>query len=334
MNKKSRNISLMLILCLLICISFAPNTFAKIDIVETQDIPTEKSRLREVNCDLITSKRLLASTQFDLRKSIDIEVKNQKSTQECWAFASNTVIETNLALRNNEKYDFSERHMVYSTSKTFTDGINTLGHNKEASGGGNEYIAMAYCTSGRGPILETDMPFEESEQKISLSEIANKTVQKKVSDYIIFPSILKTKDDNGNITYTDANKTVTYTDDEITAIRNQIKDHIMNYGAIATMTVSGSAYSEYYNYNLDYPAFYCDNANLVPNHQVAIIGWDDNYSVDNFNEENRPSKPGAYLILNSYGTETYKYGCYYISYEDCFVELRITWNTKCRRCRL
>lgn len=329
MNKSINNVRLKLILFLLLFISFAPSTFAKVDVVEVKDIPIEEKSLREVNSNIITNKRLQASTKFDLRDSIEIEIKDQKSTQECWAFASNTAIETNLALRENKKYDFSERHMVYSTSKTFTDGINILGHNKEPAGGGNEYIAMAYCTSGRGPIPESEMPFDESEKRISLSEIANKTVQKKIADYIIFPSILKTKDEEGKITYTDGNKSVEYTEEDITEIRNKIKEHIMNYGAITTMTVSGSAYSDYYNYNLDYPAFYCDNTNLIPNHQIAIIGWDDNYPVENFNELNRPSKPGAYLILNSYGTENYKYGCYYISYEDCFVELRIAWHIEC-----
>ena len=327
---KNSNIKIMkLSTCLLICMLFAPNTFAKVDIEEIQYVPTEKRILREVNNNVIVNKILQTSTSFDLRKNIEIEIKDQKGTQECWAFSSNTAIETNLALRENKKYNFSERHMVYSTSRTFTDGTNTIGHSKEANDGGNASIAMAYCTSGRGPVLEEEMPFSESEAKISLSEIANKTVQKKITDYKVFPSILKTKDENGSITYTDESKTVTYTEEEITAIRNQIKAHIMEYGSITAMTLSGNAYNDYYNYELDYPAFYCDKTNFVPNHQISIIGWDDNYLIENFNEANRPSNPGAYLILNSYGTENYKYGCYYISYEDCFIECRTIRSIKC-----
>lgn len=314
-NKSRINI----VLFLLICIIFAPKTFAKAEVIETKDIKSEKSIIQTLP-NLLADKQLLISTQFDLRSLINIVVKNQKSTQECWAFAANTALETNLALRENKNYDFSERHMVYATSKTFKDGVNNLAHNREVTSGGNASIAMAYYTSGRGPILEEDMPFSEDESKIYLSEIANKTVQKKVSDYIIFPSIEKSKDNDGNITYTDVGKKTIYSDTEVQAIRNQIKNHIMNYGAVITMTVSGSGYNNYYNYNLDYPALYCNNSNLTPNHQVAIIGWDDNYSVDNFNQENRPSNPGAYLVLNSYGTENFKYGCYYISYEDVFVE--------------
>lgn len=314
-NKSRINI----VLFLLICIIFAPKTFAKAEVIETKDIKSEKSIIQDLP-NLLADKQLLVSTQFDLRSLINVVVKNQKSTQECWAFAANTALETNLALRENKNYDFSERHMVYATSKTFKDGVNNLAHNREVTSGGNASIAMAYYTSGRGPVLEEDMPFSENESKIYLSEIANKTVQKKVSDYIIFPSIEKNKDDDGNITYTDVGKKTIYTDTEVQAIRNQIKNHIMNYGAVITMTVSGSGYNNYYNYDLDYPALYCNNSNLTPNHQVAIIGWDDNYLVDNFNQENRPSNPGAYLVLNSYGTDNFKYGCYYISYEDVFVE--------------
>ena len=87
------------------------------------------------------------------------------------------------------------------------------------------------------------------------------------------------------------------------------------------MTVSGSAYSEYYNFELEYPAFYCEDADLTLNHQITIIGWDDNYAVTNFNANHRPSEPGAYLVLNSYGSEgNFKTGCYYISYEDAYIE--------------
>lgn len=319
MHRSNKTIKLKLFICFIICMWFAPYTFASTVLTEIQNIPQTKNSVIR-NSTVFTDKRLLASTKFDLRDSIEITVKNQKSTSACWAFATNTVLETYLELKENEKFDFSERHMVYATSKTFTDGINSLGHNKQPVDGGNELIAMAYYTSGRGPVLEEEMPFDVNEQKISLSEIENKTVQKKISDYIIFPDILKIKDENSNIIYTDNARSKEYTEMEVNLIRNSIKEHIINNGAVVVMTVSGSAYSDYFNYDLDYPAFYLDNPNYVPNHQVAIIGWDDNYPVENFNEKNRPSKPGAYLVLNSYGTDNYKYGCYYISYEDCFVE--------------
>lgn len=312
-------------LCIIValCTLFAPISMANTEIQLVEAIPLEKSKIT-IKPSLLVDKTLMSSSKFDLRRSIEVVVKDQETTNECWAFAVNTALETNLLMTKNEKFDFSERHMVYATAKSFKDGTNPLGHNRDANGGGNPSIAMAYITSGRGPILETEMPFSINEEKISLSEIEGKNVQKKVTDYIMFPTILKTKDSKGNITYSDEEKTTIYTETQIEENRNNIKQHIMKYGSVTAMTLSGTAYSEYYNYELDYPAFYCDNENLVLNHQVSIIGWDDTYLVENFNEGHRPSKPGAYLVLNSYGTQgNYKNGCYYISYEDAYIEMGI-----------
>lgn len=323
MLNRSKYYKVCLCIIVALCTLFTPISMANTEVQLVETIPLEKSKLT-ITPSLLADKTLLSSMKFDLRSNIEVQVKDQKTTQECWAFAANTALETNLLLTQNEQFDFSERHMVYATAKTFTDGTNPLGHNREANGGGNASIAMAYLTSGRGPVLETEMPFSVNEEKIALSEIEEKTVQKKVTDYMVFPTILKTKDTEGNITYTDEEKTTTYTEAQVEENRNNIKQHIMNYGAVTAMTVSGSAYSEYYNYNLDYPAFYCDNTNLILNHQISIIGWDDTYAVENFNEAHRPSNPGAYLVLNSYGTEgNYKYGCYYISYEDAYIEMGI-----------
>ncbi|MBR4720251.1 MAG: S-layer homology domain-containing protein [Clostridia bacterium] len=40
------------------------------------------------------------------------------------------------------------------------------------------------------------------------------------------------------------------------------------------------------------------------NHAVCIIGWDDNYSKENFNAEYMPPGDGAWLVKNSWGSET------------------------------
>lgn len=41
---------------------------------------------------------------------------------------------------------------------------------------------------------------------------------------------------------------------------------------------------------------------ITPNHSVCIVGWDDNYDIENFNSIKPPGK-GAWIVKNSYGSE-------------------------------
>ncbi len=54
------------------------------------------------------------------------------------------------------------------------------------------------------------------------------------------------------------------------------------------------------------------------NHAVTLIGWDDNYPVENFKGPEKPSQPGAWLVRNSWGKNAtrHKDGYLWISYEQ------------------
>lgn len=307
------------------------SSIQKVDKVDMLDYEKKSSsynmsRNNIANLSLFASKAAIVN-KYDLRDDVTtIRVKNQGSSKSCWTFSTLSVLETNLQKTRGEYADFSERHMNYATSKTFLNGeINPWGYDREIDDGGNPMLALSYITRGSGPILESDMEFSEDESRIDISEIENKNVVKKINDYVVFPSIYKYKMEDGSINYTDGmeNGTV-YTEDEVLNIRNKIKEHIIQYGGVTAMTISGSIFGEYYNYNMEYPAYYSDNSILEANHQVTIIGWDDNYPVSNFNPAHRPKNPGAYLVLNSYGTDgNFKTGFYYISYEDFMVEASV-----------
>jgi C1A family cysteine protease len=248
---------------------------------------------------------IILPEKYNLNEHINIELRNQEDTETCWAFAVVSSLETHIAMVEGKYYDFSERHMDYATSRTFTDGINLLGYSRELRDGGNSYIAMGYVTRGAGPILEKDMPFENNEDRRPLSYIEDKEVSKRITDYVLFPNVLK--DNNFN--------------KDMTEYRKTIKEHIMKYGSITT----GAVYS-----NLDYMDFngtnfniFCNNSDERPDHAVSIVGWDDNYAVENFKLGNRPKNPGAYIVRNSWGEDiqgTNYTGYDYISYEDAFVE--------------
>jgi hypothetical protein len=55
--------------------------------------------------------------------------------------------------------------------------------------------------------------------------------------------------------------------------------------------------------NLDTWAQYTDEER-VPNHAVCIVGWDDTYPRENFNEGHLPEGDGAWIVKNSWGSET------------------------------
>ena len=262
---------------------------------------------------------------YNLANDLNIRVENQGITNECWAFSVLKSMETNIALESGvtELRDFSERHMDYSLIKTFTDGTNPNALNREAGDGGLPIMGLAYLTNGSGAVLEEDMPFENNMDVISLESL-NKDVDTIVTDYQLLPTINKkyTKDSKGNtilVEYTDSNGNP-YTDEEVKAIRNIIKQYIIDNGAIASFTAGSK--SEYYNTSniFDATAYNCNNTSVIRDHAITIVGWDDNYSKDNFKEGTKPSTDGAYIALNTYGEENFDSGYIYISYEDFFIE--------------
>ena len=55
------------------------------------------------------------------------------------------------------------------------------------------------------------------------------------------------------------------------------------------------------------------------NHAITVVGWDDTISVKSGFRPNTPSKPGAWICKNSWGTNYFNSGYCYISYEDTSV---------------
>lgn len=54
----------------------------------------------------------------------------------------------------------------------------------------------------------------------------------------------------------------------------------------------------------------------APDHYAAIVGWDDGFPRESFNEGMRPESDGAWLVKNSWGADQGDAGYFWISYED------------------
>ena len=254
------------------------------------------------------------SPKFSLNTLIEdnLEIKNQKSTNFCWAFASISSLETNLALKNynnkeNKIYDYSERHMVYSMTQSFKDGqVNTNGWKIKAKDGGTTIMSIAYLTNGSGAINEEDMKFVDNQEEIDIKDIENKQVQTTVKDIRKFDYMYITKNDGA----IDANKNK-IEDSKVENLKEQIKEHISTSGSVKASIYMPNFYNNIH-INLKSGAIYTsidsyediikemnEKDGVYVNHAVSIIGWDDNYSKDNFST--KPTNNGAWIIRNSYG---------------------------------
>lgn len=251
------------------------------------------------------------SLRYSLKDIItdNISIRDQQNTGSCWAFASLSSLETNLALKDyyNGKveniYDFSERHMEYATSRIFSDGINSMGYNRTVGSGGNWDLASSYLTNGLGAIDESEMQFENNEDSIEISKIQNKTVTSQVYDTVEFPDY-----NYFLIDETEANE-----------IKNQIKNHIQNNGAVMGSIVAGGSNFLFGSKISDTTGAVRVSNGSFADHAISIIGWDDEYSVSNwdeFEENYRPKSDGAWIGRNSWGSEFADNGLIYISYED------------------
>ena len=249
---------------------------------------------------------------YNLTDLYNAIVRDQKLTMSCWAFSTISSLESNISIRNTLPLKgYSPYHMEYYATKIY---------NKTFASGGNIYQAVAYMANGYGPVLENDFPMEsvydEQNNDISnryLTDLEdvdlNKIAQLKINKTTEFPAIYKEYTETG-IVYTDANGTQ-YSQADVEAVRTIIKKHIREYGAvIASMYIDiaistgGEFVSD--NYDSENNIFCYTGSDKNANHQVAIVGWDD--------------EKEAYIVQNSYGKEFGENGFFYISYDDVRIE--------------
>ena len=104
--------------------------------------------VKEINTNNNLAKRnirlLSINSKYNLLDTINLKVKNQMDTNQCWAMATTTQLESYMAKVKSTNVEYSTRHIEYSTAKTFIDGINEQGHNREIDAGGYFNIAYAY----------------------------------------------------------------------------------------------------------------------------------------------------------------------------------------------
>ncbi len=280
-------------------------------------VPTETPIIPETPAPTDTDTPVPGSSlpaSYDLRNDgIVTDIKDQGASGICWAFSSLKSAESN-AIRKGllpiEKANFSENHLAWfsfhASQKTSDplqlDGFYPISNDVDAAyyRGGSALIASFTLARWSGIVMEDTAPLQVANQReIKAMAGSMKQADKKLR--------YQSKYHMQNATCYDK------------ADRNVIKDMLLTKGALSV----GFYYAKNYMHtNTNNITTYYQNtykgstAINIANHCVTIIGWDDNFSRNNFPSSRRPSQNGAWLIANSYGTSVGDQGYFWLSYQE------------------
>ena len=223
--------------------------------------------------------------KFDLRDWGWVSpVEDQGQNGACWTFGNIAALESNLRKATGFNITFSENNMqdmklMYSKYGAY--GV--------VEGGATVY-AISYLISWLGTYGQDDDPYDSLGKVSKVFHYSNCSVH--VQDVIL---ILNT---SANVT-------------------KDIKDAVLKYGGVNILYCSAGGLAPYYNpdtYAFYGPEFDTDGKLRTANHAVCIVGWDDNYSKNNFNIT--PPGDGAWIVKNSWGEYFGDGGYFYLSYYD------------------
>ena len=233
-------------------------------------------------------------------------VRDQGSEGACWSFASIGALETDLIRSgyDGRNVDLSELQLAYFSSHSFDDpkdchddDVVSYSGSNYLSNGGNSTIAYRYLANKVGTVKEDYVPY------------------RKGSTYVPDEKYAISQD------YAQAKGVYVISIDDRTGIKSAIREHggvaASFYASTGTGTYTRNGVSN--PYEVRYSAIHNSFYGTCPttNHAVMLVGWDDNFSKENFYEGCKPSSDGAWLVRNSWGLNDYGFdGYFWLSYED------------------
>lgn len=154
-------------------------------------------------------------------------------------------------------------------------------YNLDLDSGGEHTMSIAYLAAWQGPVYEKDDPYGDGVTDGDLKAV------KHLEEALV----------------------INEKDFDI------IKSAIFRYGAIETSLYSQLDYADSHSqyYSEANAAYYYDGTE-TPNHDVVVVGWDDNYPKENFTIQ--PEGDGAFICKNSWGENFGENGYFYVSYYD------------------
>ena len=150
--------------------------------------------------------------------------------------------------------------------------------------GGNIDVATAYYNNWRGPVVDPNDRFGDGQTDNMLKP-----------EYIISDFI------------------------EIENDLEKIKYAVYEFGAVQS-SIGYDENKDYYDEETY--GFFNYETDSRPSHDIVIVGWDDEFSKDNFKQS--PTSDGAFMVQNSWGREWGDDGVFFVSYEDAHILTKAT----------
>ncbi len=246
------------------------------------------------------TKRAMSSglpSKYDMRNTGRLTpVKDQGQYGTCWAFAAVTACESNYLTRvkkgnfsgslgsaSRGALNLSEMYVAWFAYKDDKEKSFTSGGGNVLNQGGNELQSIALLAR-TGIVTESAMPYGKFPSRSARPES--------------YPRVLRIKD-----------ATFAALEHGSPEQNRIVKQLIMDRGAVII------AYYDDERYYDGRHNSYFRKGKIEPNHMITIVGWDDNYPARNFGRDS-PSRNGAWLARNSFGTRWGAGGYFWISYEQ------------------
>ena len=239
------------------------------------------------------------------QQSVELpDIRNQNPFATCWAFTAIGAMEIDLIKDGNASsaIDLSEFFLVYFSAHNYPypkaggegDSVTYTGSDTYLNNGGHSSLAYHILASLIGTTAEWDNPYPDKNGADQLPE-----------------------------SYTAIAAQITGAYSMNASDKNLLKKQIQEHGSVKVsiympqqanfnkvITVGGCKVA----YSTSTAALYGTYPHT--NHDVLLVGWDDNYAPENFLSGVRPSGKGAWKARNSWGTGFGQNGYFWISYED------------------
>ena len=287
-------------------------------------------------------------------------VRLQDPWGACWAFGSLAAIEANLVKQGLISQDthLSPRHLIYFAGTPAEDiGAQTgegqhpadelvalYGENAVFEMGGHAQEVASAISTGEGVAFEADFPYQNDEGFIGGNG----------ASYASDGTWTLPEDDRYTSAFTLLNmhrlpSPGGYSSgDDLSEVQmdfdalDAVKQAILDYGAVSASYCSYRGEDGQANYYDAEHATFFTNETTDIDHDICIIGWDNDYSRLNFTtgkDGSYPEGDGAWIVKNSWGASTGSFpnkanwgdgGYFYLSYFDRSVTGFTAWEMAAR----